>query len=51
MSNSLRLHRLQYARLFCPPHLPEFAQIHIHHIEYAVVRMLVGSAVSDSANP
>ena len=30
VSNFLRPHGLQHARLPCPSHLPEFAQIHVH---------------------
>ena len=30
MSDSLRPHGLKYARLTCPHHLPELAQIRVH---------------------
>ena len=36
VSNSLRPHGLQYARLPCPHHLPEFAQVHVHCISDSI---------------
>ena len=48
MSHSLQPHGLQHARLLCPPHLLEFAWIHVHWVSDTITDSSSVTPVSSS---
>ena len=46
VSNSLQAPGLHHARLSCPSHHPEFAQIHVHWIGDSILKINIYKKIS-----